>query len=88
MKPFAVLLGGSWAPGKWADCSGFVTTRFVLAEDEASAAIIAQKRLLKEIPEKLPGCPPPVIEVEEVREAEMDQITDPPHSFVFYGDGG
>jgi hypothetical protein len=61
-----------------------VTTRFVLAEDETSAATIAEQRLINEIPTKLPGCPPPVIEAEEIREAEMNQVTEPPQSFVFY----
>ena len=83
MRPFGVLLEGSW-PQKWSDLAGFFTTRVVLAEGPEQAGEIARRKLVQELPTELPGSPTPSIAIDDVWEAEAEQLLEKQAGFTFF----
>ena len=87
MRPFRVILEGTWLPNKWQDFAGFFATRIVLAEDADQAAEIAERRLLSDLPKELQGCPNPKITVDRIYEAKAEQLLETTKGFTFYSEG-
>jgi|SoiMethySBSTD1v2_1073268.scaffolds.fasta_scaffold61875_2 hypothetical protein len=88
MRPFRVVLEGSWTPEKWADFAGFFATRIVLARGPDEAADIATRRLLNDLPNELPGSPEPQVRIDAIYEAEAEDLLEGTPGFTFYPDAG
>ena len=86
MRPFRVVLEGSWYPERWSDMAGFFATRIVLAESVEQAADIATRRLLTDLPSELPDCPEPKISVDTISEANAEELLEKTTGFTFYSE--